>query len=442
MTSHDKQKRKKRYNRKRGRTVATRRIRLSRWISRRLLPVLLLLFLANCFFPIQMQWLTGQFDTYIASPICTSVVDPYILEPLDQYILEPLNEYVLTPARDHILDPLDEHLLTPARKHIVKPLNTYILGPLDHHIFQPAGQALSQVFHGAFHDTVLAPAADWLHSVTAKLPGRTANQTSGTPASIPAGAAPGSSDFAVHYLDVGQGLSVLVKSGEHALLYDGGDRDTSSFVVAYLKQHGVAKLDYLIASHYDSDHLSGLIGVLRTTPVETVIGPDYVHDSQTYTSFQNAVSAVGKTILHPAVGSEYLLGDSYFTVLSPQKITEEPNNNSVAIRLVNGTNTFLLTGDAEDEAEKVMCASGLDLSCDVLCPGHHGSSTATGSYFLACTQPTWAVISVGSENPYGHPHEETLQRLADAGVHVLRTDQSGTIIAQSDGAEITWHTDR
>ncbi len=238
---------------------------------------------------------------------------------------------------------------------------------------------------------------------------------------------------------MGQGLSVLVKSGEHALLYDGGDRETSSFVVSYLKRQEVETLDYLIASHYDADHISGLIGVLHTIPVETVIGPDYVHDSNTYTSFLNAVAAVGLAVTHPAVGSEYLLGASYFTVLSPSQITSDSNNNSVAIRLVNGQNSFVLTGDAETDSEEDMCDSGLDLYCDVLCPGHHGSSTSTSALFLAYTQPEFAVISVGAGNDYGHPHQETLQRLADAGVTVYRTDELGTIIARSDGETITWN---
>jgi beta-lactamase superfamily II metal-dependent hydrolase len=112
----------------------------------------------------------------------------------------------------------------------------------------------------------------------------------------------------------------------------------------------------------------------------------------------------------------------------------------VAIRIVNGNNSFLLSGDAETESETAMCQSGLDLSSDVICPGHHGSYNATSELFLRCTSPTWAVISVGT-NDYGHPHAQTLQRLADAGVQVLRTDELGTIVASSDGQTITWNPD-
>ena len=101
---------------------------------------------------------------------------------------------------------------------------------------------------------------------------------------------PGSTDFEVHFLNVGQGLSVLVRSDDHALLYDGGNREASSYVVSYLQRHGIYDLDYLIASHYDADHISGLIGALYTCRVNTVLGPDYVHDSATYDSFLQAGS--------------------------------------------------------------------------------------------------------------------------------------------------------
>lgn len=250
--------------------------------------------------------------------------------------------------------------------------------------------------------------------------------------------APGSGDFEVHFLDVGQGLSVLVRSDGHALLYDGGDREASSFVVSYLKRQGIETLDYVVASHYDSDHINGLIGALNVFSVETVIGPDYVHDSKTYDSFMQTVADCGLPVTHPAVGSVYALGDSSFTVLSPQEIVSESNNNSVAIRIVNGQNSFLLSGDAEYQSEEAMCYSGLPLSSDVICPGHHGSSNATSSLFLSYTRPKYAVISVGADNDYGHPHSETLQRLSDYGVTVYRTDLEGTIVAYSDGEEISW----
>lgn len=248
----------------------------------------------------------------------------------------------------------------------------------------------------------------------------------------------GDDDFEIHYLDVGEGLSVLVRSGGASLLYDGGDRDASSFVVSYLQKQGISHLDYLIASHYDADHINGLIGALHVFAVDTVLGPDYEHDSKTYRSFLQAVSNAGLAVTHPEAGASYDLGDASFTVLAPRETVSESNNNSIVIRIVNGSNSFLLPGDAQSESEESICHLGLPLKSDVICPGHHGSYNATSELFLDYTQPKYAVISCGAGNEYGHPHQQTLDRLEDYGVTVLRTDELGTIIARSDGETITW----
>lgn len=250
---------------------------------------------------------------------------------------------------------------------------------------------------------------------------------------------PGSDSFEVHFLDVGEGLSVLVISDGQTLLYDGGSRDYADFVTSYLRMQGVYSLDYVISSHYDSDHLGGLINVLGNFNVQKVLGPDYDYDSYTYESFRQAINNRQLSIEHPTIGTSYSLGGASFTVLSPARIVEEPNNNSLAIRLVNGSNSFLLTGDAEQKSEETMCNSGLTLGSDVICPGHHGSSDATGDLFLSRTRPGYAVISCGAGNDYGHPHESTLRRLYNMGVTVYRTDELGTIVAYSDGQNISWN---
>gem|GEM_PF-1038416 len=407
-----------------------KRRRLPRFIRRYALPVLLILWIFTSLFPAQTRMLLRTADTYILSPVCESIVEPYVLSPLEEHVLDPLHE--------HILEPLDNTIAAPVRKWILIPVwNTistaaadYVITPLQEEFLQPLTVDVRTALEDHFYIPLgLSP------------PWRSISGSDDNP-KIADGTTVGSDSFEVHYLDVGQGLSVLVRSGDHALLYDGGNRSHSSFVVAYLKRLGITKLDYLIASHYDADHLSGLIGVLHTTEVETVLGPDYVHTSKTYASFQSAVSDAGNTVSHPFAGSEYQLGDACFTVVGPIKSYTDSNNNSIAIRIINGENSFLLTGDAEVQSEEDMCRSGLNLYSDVICPGHHGSSNATTSLFLAYTQPTWAVISVGAENDYGHPHQATLQRLADAGVNVLRTDEHGTIIARSDGKNITWDMER
>lgn len=246
-------------------------------------------------------------------------------------------------------------------------------------------------------------------------------------------------EMKVHFLDVGQGLSILVQSEGKTMIYDGGDKKTSSFVVAYLKDQGVTKIDYLISSHYDADHMAGLIGCLNAFDVKHVISSNYVHTSKLYKSFVKAVKSDGLKMQHPKVGKTFSFGSGSFEILAPSKIeTKGSNNNSVAIKLVNGQNSFVFTGDAEHESEAAMCASGIDLSCDVLVPGHHGSATASSWDFLQKTVPEYAIISCGKNNKYGHPDKDTMDKLQSMGIQVYRTDKQGTIVAASNGTDISW----
>ena len=258
-------------------------------------------------------------------------------------------------------------------------------------------------------------------------------------AAYTAEAASADTTMAVHFLDVGQGLSILVQSRGENLLYDGGDRGHSSFVVSYLQKQNISTIDYMISSHYDEDHVAGLVGCLDSFSVKNVIGADYVQDTKIYQSFENSVASQGLTVQHPEPGTDFAFGSGKFTVLSPQSISSNDNDNSVAIRLENGSNHFLFTGDAESAGEEAICNLGLDLSCDVIVPGHHGSATATTWDLLQETVPEYAVISCGAGNSYGHPHKDTMDKLSDMGIQVFRTDEQGTIIAVSDGNSIEWN---
>ena len=243
----------------------------------------------------------------------------------------------------------------------------------------------------------------------------------------------------VHFLDVGQGLSILVQSEGQNLLYDGGPRSASSYVVSYLQEQNVSEINYMISSHYDEDHVSGLIGCLNAFQVDHVIGADYIHDSSLYDSFMESVSAQGLEVEHPCVGTEYEFGSGEFTVLSPKEISKDSNANSVAIKLTNGENSFIFTGDADYHSEADMAASGIDLDCDVLSVGHHGSATATSWDFLQAAVPEFAVISCGAGNIYGHPDADTMEKLSDMDIRIYRTDKQGTIVASSDGNNISWN---
>lgn len=242
-----------------------------------------------------------------------------------------------------------------------------------------------------------------------------------------------SAPFSATMLNVGQGLSVLIQSDGHNMLYDGGNRAHSSYVVAYLQQHGIDSLDYIVASHYDEDHIAGLVGVLKTTPVSTILCPDYQADSKIYESFVEGEETSGAQIEHPDAGEEYLLGDAKIEVLQDDPTLEEANNKSIAVKVSYGTFSMLLTGDAEQEAEEEMIRSGQNLHADLYVAGHHGSSSSSSQDFLTAVDPSYVWISCGADNSYGHPHKETMEKLEKDGIQMFRTDRQGEVSVYADG---------
>ena len=243
----------------------------------------------------------------------------------------------------------------------------------------------------------------------------------------------------VHFIDVGQGDSLLAESDGHFLLVDAGENDQGDTVIAYLREAGVTSLDYVIGTHPHSDHIGGLDDVIRAFDVKAVILPPVAHTTKTFEDVLDAVQEKNLTLTQPKPGDSYALGDAAFTILAPQAdYGDDLNNWSVGIRLACAEGALVACGDAEAQAEEDIAASGLPLSADVLKVGHHGSSTSTSNAFLQAVSPAWAVISCGEGNSYGHPHEETLKKLEDAGVSVLRTDLLGDITAQWGEDGIAW----
>lgn len=253
-------------------------------------------------------------------------------------------------------------------------------------------------------------------------------------------AVPAAAQTNVHVLDVGQGLSVLVESQGHYMLYDGGDRTKSSYVVSYLQDQGISSLDYVIASHYDLDHLNGVVGALNVFPAGQVFSPDYTADTKVYNSFLSVIKSKKLKNKQPAVGNQYRLGDAAFQILSPSGTGySDVNNYSIAIRIQDGDTSFLITGDAEAESETEICRTGLELDSDVYVMGHHGSGSSTTWELLQNVNPEYAILSCGAGNSYGHPHVESMEKLQAMDIQLLRTDKQGTIIASTDGSSITWN---
>lgn len=245
----------------------------------------------------------------------------------------------------------------------------------------------------------------------------------------------------VHFLDVGQGDCTLIESGGQAMLIDAGNNDKGTYVQNYIQKQGIEKLDYVIGTHPDADHIGGLDVVLTKFGCETIIMPDRENKTRTYDDVVQAIKQKRLKRTAPEVGKEYELGDAKFTITAPVSENYGDNNNdySVGILLQYGEKRFLFTGDAEESAEADMMKGGVDLHVDVYKAAHHGSRSASTEEFMNAVNPEYAMISCGEGNSYGHPHSEVLNRFRQMGVKVYRTDEQGTIIAETDGQTITWN---
>ena len=235
----------------------------------------------------------------------------------------------------------------------------------------------------------------------------------------------------VHFIDVGQGDAILIDKGDTDILVDGGP--TSAPVLTYLQGQSVDDIDLLVATHPHADHIGGLADVLAQYQVSEIWVNGGTATTQTYQNFAAAVAAEGATVREVTRGYTTQMDGLGIAVLNPtSQLTGDPNEDSVVFRLTCGEVSVLLTGDATSNSEASMLAAGLALDSEVLKVGHHGSSTSTSAAFLAAVTPNDAVISVGAGNTYGHPSQQTLDRLAAVGANVYRTDQDGTVVLTSD----------
>lgn len=244
----------------------------------------------------------------------------------------------------------------------------------------------------------------------------------------------------VHYIDVGQADAILVACGGEYMLIDAGEDDGDDRVIHYLTDLGIDEIDLVVATHAHSDHIGEMGDVLNAIPAVEVWYPEYRHGTKTEQRFLTAVDGCGANLYEPELGDTYDLGGATVTVLGPVKEYDDPNDMSIVVLVQFGDDRFLFTGDMEntDAAENDLVAYWGEeaLRADVLKVGHHGARTSTSYHFLRSVSPSYAVISVGEGNTYGHPTSETLNILGQAEVYVYRTDTMGTVVAVSDGQDI------
>ena len=207
------------------------------------------------------------------------------------------------------------------------------------------------------------------------------------------------SKLTVSYIDVGQGDATLIQKGNFSMLIDAGKNEKGTTVVERIKNQGITKLNVLVGTHPDSDHIGGLYDVLKEIPVDTVYLPEASKETKTYREVEDALRQAGKEAQMPEIGKEYQYDNNVMIrFLGPQRDYSGANDNSLVVQLAYGKNRFLFMGDAEEKSENDILAKNFDLECDVLKVGHHGSYTATSDVFLQESNPVYAVISAGKDN--------------------------------------------
>ncbi len=246
-------------------------------------------------------------------------------------------------------------------------------------------------------------------------------------------------NVSVHFIDVGQGDSILVRAGDRTMLVDGGRRVEGPRLASYLKGQGVTSIDVLVSTHPHADHIGGLLTILNEFPVKRVVDSGIPHPSQTYESYLTLIDRLDIPYTVAEAGQAIGLGPSVkVDILAPPSPRNKGgiNENSIVLKITHDNVAFLLMGDAGIPEEDYLMASGYDLKSDVYKVPHHGSRYSASVSFISKVRPEASVIEVGP-NKYGQPAPLMLELLEGAGSTVYRTDQNGNVVVTSDGRGFT-----
>jgi competence protein ComEC len=256
-------------------------------------------------------------------------------------------------------------------------------------------------------------------------------------------------DLRVTFFDVGQGDAIFVETPQgHQMLIDGGPNNRVVEKVGQELPFWDKSLDLVILTHPDADHITGLVDVLQQYNVQNVLWTGIPKDTNIFAEWEKALLAEDAS-MYIASADDIIVWSqdplAFMEIISPTQnviaAAKEINDTSVVLKLAYGTNSFLFTGDISDVAEGALVEEGSNVQAQILKVPHHGSKSSSSARFLAAVQPEIGVIEVAKNNRYGHPAQEVLSRFSDFGIPILRTDQIGDIILQSNGNSIT-HTSR
>lgn len=242
----------------------------------------------------------------------------------------------------------------------------------------------------------------------------------------------------IWFLDVGQADSILIQNGDANMLIDAGNNEDGKKLVSYFQSLGIESFQYVIGTHAHEDHIGGMDDIIDNFNIDTFYMPDAITTTATFESVLDSLEAKNIAFQTPSIDSIFKLGNATIDVLYVGTDDSDLNNTSIVLKLTYGNTSMLFMGDAEKEVETII--EKKDISADVLKVGHHGSNTSSSKTFLEKVNPSYAIISVGTGNSYGHPSNTTIQNLENQNIQIYRTDENGTIIMTSDGTDITFQT--
>lgn len=245
-----------------------------------------------------------------------------------------------------------------------------------------------------------------------------------------------SNNLKITYLDVGQADSILIEENNEYMLIDAGNNEDGPYLVNYFKSLGIEKFEYVIGTHAHEDHIGGMDDIIKNFSIGTFYMPEVLTTTKTFEDILDVLEEKQVAFNSPEIDKSFTFADTTIETLYIDNNSKDLNDSSIVLRLKHVTNTFLFTGDASTKVEKKLLDK--NIQSDVLKLGHHGSSYSTSKAFLDKVNPTYAIISVGENNTYKHPQDEIIKRLENKNIKIYRTDESGSIVAESNGSIITF----
>ncbi len=241
-------------------------------------------------------------------------------------------------------------------------------------------------------------------------------------------------NLVVSYLNVGQADSILIEINNKYALIDAGNNADGEKLVKYFKDLGISRFDYVIATHGHEDHIGGMDDIINNFDIGKFYMPNYITTTKTFEDVLDALKTKNIGINVPKVGETFSLDKADFEILASNSDAKNINDTSIVLKATYGLNKFLFMGDLSSSEESKLLDKSI--AVDVLKVGHHGSKYSTSSEFLDKVSPQYAIISVGKNNNYKHPHSSTLAKLKNRNIKVYRTDLDGTIRATSNGTVV------